>query len=247
MFFNEGTSEEAIAAVGEQIKARPEVARVEYESAEEAWEKFKEEYFDGSEAAEGFKDDNPLVNHSNYQVYMKDIEKQGELVAYVESLENVRVVYQSEQAANTLGSINRVVSYVSVAVIVILLAISVFLISNTVSVGIAVRSEEIGIMKFIGATDTGLSEVPLCWRVSSWASSERRFPSLDFTLCTIRLCITFSQNSMCSAELWSLSRRDRSTRRCCPSGWRLAWASALWEASGLQESICGYNLPLRKL
>ena len=83
VFFNEGTSEEAIAAVGEQIKARPEVARVEYESAEEAWEK----------------------------------------------------------------------SYVSVAVIVILLAISVFLISNTVSVGIAVRSEEIGIMKFIGATD----------------------------------------------------------------------------------------------
>ncbi len=153
VFFNEGTSEEAIAAVGEQIKARPEVARVEYESADAAWEKFKEEYFEGSEAAEGFRDDNPLVNHSNYQVYMKDIEKQGELAAYVESLENVRVVYQSEQAANTLGSINRVVSYVSVAIIIILLAISVFLISNTVSVGIAVRSEEIGIMKFIGATD----------------------------------------------------------------------------------------------
>lgn len=153
VFFEEGTSEETIAAIGEQIKARPEVARVEYESADAAWEKFKEEYFEGSEAAEGFRDDNPLVNHSNYQVYMKDIEKQGELAAYVESLENVRVVYQSEQAAKTLGSLNRVVSYVSVAIIVILLAISVFLISNTVSVGIAVRSEEIGIMKFIGATD----------------------------------------------------------------------------------------------
>lgn len=153
VFFEEGTSEETIAAIGEQIKARPEVARVEYESADAAWEKFKEEYFEGSEAAEGFRDDNPLVNHSNYQVYMKDIEKQGELAAYVESLENVRVVYQSEQAAKTLGSLNRVVSYVSVAIIIILLAISVFLISNTVSVGIAVRSEEIGIMKFIGATD----------------------------------------------------------------------------------------------
>jgi cell division transport system permease protein len=153
VFFNEGTSEEAIAAVGELIKARPEVAHVEYESAEEAWEKYKEQYFGDSEAAEGFRDDNPLVNSSNYQVYMKDIEKQGELVTYIMSLENVREVNQSEQAANTLASINRVVSYISVAIIIILLAISVFLISNTVSVGIAVRSEEIGIMKFIGATD----------------------------------------------------------------------------------------------
>ena len=45
------------------------------------------------------------------------------------------------------------VSYISIAIIVLLLIISIFLISNTVSVGIAVRKEEIGIMKYIGATD----------------------------------------------------------------------------------------------
>ena len=43
--------------------------------------------------------------------------------------------------------------YVSAAIILILLAVSIFLISNTVRVGISVRSEEIGIMKYIGATD----------------------------------------------------------------------------------------------
>lgn len=153
VFFNEGTTDEQIQAVGAQIEARPEVERIVYESADEAWEKFSQEYFQGSEAAEGFRDDNPLVNSSNYQVYMNDISKQSELVAYIQGLENVREVNQSEQAANTLSSINRLISYVSLAVIVILLLISVFLISNTVSVGISVRSEEIGIMKFIGATD----------------------------------------------------------------------------------------------
>lgn len=93
------------------------------------------------------------ANSSNYRVYMNNIEKQSELVAYIKTLDNVREVNQSEQAAKTLGSINRVVSYVSVAVIVILLIIAIFLISNTISVGITVRKDEIGIMKYIGATD----------------------------------------------------------------------------------------------
>lgn len=153
VFFEEGTSEEEIAQVGKLIRLRPEVSRIEYESADEAWEIFREKYFQGSEAAEGFKDDNPLVNSSNYHVYMNDIEKQPDLVKYIQGLEHVREVNQSEEAAKTLGSVNRLVSYVSIAVIAVLLVISIFLISNTISVGISVRKEEIGIMKYIGATD----------------------------------------------------------------------------------------------
>ena len=154
VLFNEGTTQEQMDAVGELIRQRPEVSKIEFESGDEAWEKMKQEYFgDDSEAADGFKDDNPLANSSNYRVYMNNIEIQSELVAYIKTLDNVREVNQSEQAAKTLGSINRIVSYVSVAVIVILLLIAIFLISNTISVGISVRKEEIGIMKYIGATD----------------------------------------------------------------------------------------------
>ena len=153
VFFDEGTTQEEMEAVGNLIAQRPEVARIEFESADEAWEKMKEEYFGNSDAAEGFKDDNPLINSSNYQVYMNQIEKQTELVAYIQGLDHVREVNQSEQAAKTLGSINRLVSYVSIAIIAVLLLISIFLINNTISVGISVRKEEIGIMKYIGATD----------------------------------------------------------------------------------------------
>lgn len=153
VFFDEGTSQEEMDKIGELIKARPEVAKMEFESAEEAWANYKEQYFGDSEAAEGFKDDNPLVNSSNYHVYMNNIEKQSELVQYIQGIEHVREVRQSEQAARTLGSVNRLVSYISIAIIVVLLIISIFLISNTVSVGISVRKEEIGIMKLIGATD----------------------------------------------------------------------------------------------
>ena len=153
VFFDEGTTDEQMQEVGNLIQARPEVERVEFESGDQAWQNFKDKYFQGSDAADGFKDDNPLVNSSNYQVYLNQIEKQTELVNYIQSLEHVREVNQSEQAANTLGSFNKLVSYASIIIIAILLLISIFLISNTVSVGISVRKEEIGIMKYIGATD----------------------------------------------------------------------------------------------
>ena len=153
VFFDEGTTDEQMQEVGNLIQARQEVERVEFESGDQAWQNFKDKYFQGSDAADGFKDDNPLVNSYNYQVYLNQIEKQTELVNYIQGLDHVREVNQSEQAANTLGSFNKLVSYASIIIIAILLLISVFLISNTVSVGISVRKEEIGIMKYIGATD----------------------------------------------------------------------------------------------
>ena len=153
VLFDEGTTDEQMQEVGNLIQARQEVERVEFESGDQAWQNFKDKYFQGSDAADGFKDDNPLVNSSNYQVYLNQIEKQTELVNYIQGLDHVREVNQSEQAANTLGSFNKLVSYASIIIIAILLLISVFLISNTVSVGISVRKEEIGIMKYIGATD----------------------------------------------------------------------------------------------
>ena len=153
VFFDEGTTDEQIQQIGALIQERPEVAQIQYESADDAWEKMKKEYFGDTDVADGFKDDNPLVNSSNYQVYLKDISKQAVIVAYIQTLDHVREVSQSEQAAKTLGSINKLVSGISIVIIVILLLISVFLISNTVSVGITVRKDEIGIMKYIGATD----------------------------------------------------------------------------------------------
>jgi len=80
-------------------------------------------------------------------------ELQAELVDYVENLEGVRRVNKSDIVARTLTSINRLVTYVSIAIIAILLGITIFLISNTITTGITIRREEIAIMKYIGAKD----------------------------------------------------------------------------------------------
>ena len=154
VFFDDGTTQDQIDAIGQEIAMRPEVSSFNYVSAEEAWEEYKLEYFDGDEAAAAsFGTDNPLAGESDYEIYMEDISQQSSLVSYLEGLDHVSRVRQSEMVANTLTDFNRLVSIVSAVIILILICVAVFLISNTVRTGIAVRKEEIGIMKVIGATD----------------------------------------------------------------------------------------------
>ncbi|SFU84364.1 permease-like cell division protein FtsX [Butyrivibrio sp. INlla21] len=151
VFFNEGVSEEQILAVKSELeKNRPEVREIEYVSADVAWEGFKEEYL--GEYADGFTE-NPLADSANLQIYLKDVSMQPALVTYIESIDVVREVNRSEVTANTLSGLNILIAYVSAGIIIILLLVSIFLISNTVTMGIAVRKDEINIMKYIGATD----------------------------------------------------------------------------------------------
>ena len=150
VFFQEGLEDSRIQEIGEMIARRTEVSNVHFVSAEEAWESFKTDYL--GEYADGFTE-NPLADSANYQIYLSDVSMQPALVTYLESIEGVRKVNRSEVTARTLTGVNALVAYVSVGIIAILLAVSIFLISNTVTIGISVRKEEINIMKYIGATD----------------------------------------------------------------------------------------------
>ena len=154
VFVNDDATQEQKDEIGSQLEQKDGVLEVNYISAEDAWDKFQDDYFgESKDAAEGFKNDNPLANSDSYEVYMADVEKQKDVVAFAEGLEGVRKVNKSDVVAKTLTSVNRLMYYVSAAIILILLAVSVFLISNTVTMGITVRREEIAIMKYIGAKD----------------------------------------------------------------------------------------------
>ena len=169
VFFEEDATDAQKEEIGRQLEEHQGVADVVYVSADEAWEEFQKEYFgDNPELAEGFKDDNPLASSDNYEVYMETMEDgdqsliarsrslsetQNELVEFAQGLDGVREVNKSDVVANTLSSVNTLVAIVSIAIIIILFGVSIFLISNTVTMGITVRKEEIAIMKYIGAKD----------------------------------------------------------------------------------------------
>lgn len=150
VFFDEGTGDGRVQELYDSIDKRVEVREVKYKSADEAWDEFKVDYL--GEYSDGFTE-NPLEECASFEIYLNDVSMQGALVTYLESLDGIRQVNQSAVTANALTGINAIVGYISVGIIGILLAVSVFLISNTVTIGISVRKEEISIMKYIGATD----------------------------------------------------------------------------------------------
>ena len=154
VFVDEDVTDKQLKTIEKKLSAREEVLEVKYVSAEEAWEQFQKEYFgEDSDAAAGFEE-NPLQNSDNFEVYMKNIEMQKELVKYAEGIDGVRKVNKSEQVADALTNVNMLIAYVSGAIILVLLIVAIFLISNTVSMGITIRKEEIAIMKYIGAKDS---------------------------------------------------------------------------------------------
>lgn len=143
-------SEERTQEIARMIALRDEVRESVYVSADETWEKFKAENLEG--LADGITE-NPLADCAHFEIYMKDVSMQSDLVDYLGTVEGIRKINQSAITAQTLTGVNAIISYVSIGIIVILFLVSLFLISNTVTIGISVRKEEIQIMKYIGATD----------------------------------------------------------------------------------------------
>ena len=141
VFFNEDMSEDDIQKIGDEIRARDEVKEVKYVSAEEAWENFKKEYFKGVEdLAEGFADDNPLAGSASYEIYLKDIDMQDDMVAWLGTVQGIRKINYSSDTASGLSSFNKMLGLLSAVIIAILLAA-------------AFRREENRIMRLIGATN----------------------------------------------------------------------------------------------
>ena len=147
-------TDERIEAIGQLIANRAEVSDVKFTSDDEAWESFARERF-GEHIdiyIQGYPQ-NPLEGEDSYEVFLNDVSLQSALVTWLESLPEVKQVNHSALTADTLSGANLLIAYVSMGIIIILLAVSIFLISNTVAIGISVRAEEINIMKYIGATD----------------------------------------------------------------------------------------------
>ncbi|MCI9336333.1 MAG: ABC transporter permease [Lachnospiraceae bacterium] len=147
-------SDTRIEEIGQMIAVRTEVSDVIFTSDDEAWENYRRDNWgENYEAYSKGYPGNPLEGDDSYEIFISDVSLQSALVTWLESLPEVLKVNHSALTADTLSGANLLIAYVSIGIIVILLAVSIFLISNTVAIGISVRSEEINIMKYIGATD----------------------------------------------------------------------------------------------
>lgn len=154
VFFDEGISQEQIDYIKSEVEACKTVEKVNYISAEEAWENFQQEmYSENDQIEDTFDGENPLKDSASLEVYLSDVSNQESIVNLIHKIEGVRKINSSNSIAEGLTSFNTLVTYVSVSIIILLLMVSIFLISTAVATGIRVRKDEISIMKYIGATD----------------------------------------------------------------------------------------------
>lgn len=155
VFFDEELDDAGKEAIKEAVLERGGVKDIRYISAEEAWENFKEDYLGdkAEQLSDAFQDDNPLAHSDSYEIFMERIEDQQHMAEYIKGLQGVREVNYANTVVSALKSANKVISILSVVIISVLFAVSVFLISNTISVAAAFRKRENEIMKLIGATN----------------------------------------------------------------------------------------------
>lgn len=149
-YLDEGLSEEQVTQVGERLRGLGNVAKVSFVSREESLERY------GSELpAEVFAsyqgENNPLPD--TYIVSMTDLELFETTLTAIEQTEGVESISYDGNIATTLSRLRRVVLAIGGTLIAVLLAVSLFIIVNTIKLTVYSRRLEIYIMKSVGATD----------------------------------------------------------------------------------------------
>lgn len=141
----------AVTKVGEQIKDIKEVDSITFSSKDEELESLIESFGEEGEAWGLFKQDNPLTHA--YVVKTANPRDTEDVAKKIESFDNVYKVNYGKEVVPQLFKFNTYARNIGLALIIGLVLTAMFLISNTIKLTIMARSEEIGVMKLVGATN----------------------------------------------------------------------------------------------
>lgn len=135
-----------------KIKAVDGVVDVVYETKSQAMEKFKTQLGDQNKGlVEGLEKDNPMPN--SYIIKVQKPEIVSVVVKNIKGAEGIDNIKDGREIIDKLTSITSTIKWVGSVIFIILIGVSLFLIGNTIKITVYSRRREIGIMKYIGATD----------------------------------------------------------------------------------------------
>jgi cell division transport system permease protein len=148
---NEDLSRAEAQSVGTRINRTIEnIENLRFIDKDEALENYREQLGDQQNVLEGIEDRNPLRHR--YLIQLQDVSLMRETIEKLEAMSGVAYASASFEVSDFILSMRGIVQAVSYTLIVMLLGVSVFIISNTVKLATFDRREEIGIMKIVGAT-----------------------------------------------------------------------------------------------
>ena len=148
-YIDETIPQEEARALQDEIEAIPNVARAEFVTKEQAQVDFEADY-EGNPLFEGLPS---TVYRDRFHVYLEDLSKLTETEAAVRQVAGVADTYSAPEIAEGFTVIRNIAGGVALILVVILLLVSLFIISNTIKLATFNRREEIAIMKMCGATN----------------------------------------------------------------------------------------------
>ena len=113
----------------------------------------RDEYVDQYNEDDLYSDLDPTIFRHRYVMHLTDLKLMDQVVQSLESVEGIAKVRADQDISNGFITVRNIAGVISIALIAILLIISVFIISNTITLTTFDRRDEIAIMKMVGATD----------------------------------------------------------------------------------------------
>lgn len=153
-FLDEDIDKVSIKAIEKTILGIDGVSGLTHETKEEALENARAEFFDENNVdfTEGWEDNNLFTD--SFAINVSDLADADKIVSAIQGIEGVRKVRFDEEVFSYINRASEVIKMVVMIVFVLLVAVSLLVISNTIKLVLHSRRKEINIMKYIGATDS---------------------------------------------------------------------------------------------
>ena len=150
VFLKTDATDDEIQKVGEEIRAINGVSTAEYKDKTYALNTMKEKLGDKSELIEGY---GPDYFPPSYVVTLTDLNMSKDVQNKIMEFDNVNKITSSDQTVSTLLGLAKGIKLVTGIILILLIVISIFIISNTIKLTVHARRKEISIMKYVGATN----------------------------------------------------------------------------------------------
>lgn len=151
IFLYDDATDEQLVAIEDMVRSKNGVLSILYKSKNQALEIYKEEWGDNADLLDGLETDNPLPN--SYIIQLRDIEYADEIVDEAKGMSGVEKVNYHKEIIDKLMLMANYLRIGGIAIIAALVAVSIFIISNTIKITVSSRRREIQIMKYVGATN----------------------------------------------------------------------------------------------
>lgn len=150
IFLAEDVSEENKKEIEAFVEKQESVTSIEYISQEDAIKIMKEQWGERADLLDGVEEN---ILPDSYILKVEDIKNTEKIVDEIVEIEGVEKISYHKEIIDKLTSLASYIRLGGIVLIIILIAISVFIISNTIKLTVLSRRREINIMKFVGATN----------------------------------------------------------------------------------------------